>query len=157
MSIGSPDLLVRLRLRRALRGLRERAHDAAARELDLEGIVRVASRLSEPHVRHAGKGRAMGRLSAQRRFRRGMAPRLVRNAAQREARKPWRHPAAEAALRGEAANRATFTRVADVLLREARGYAHNSFKIELARRGIVRALTQAAQGTPPSQSDKKIR
>jgi len=48
-------------------------------------------------------------------------------------------------------------RAADVLLREARGYAHNSFKIELARRGIVRALTQAAQGTPQSQSDKKIR
>jgi xanthine dehydrogenase YagS FAD-binding subunit len=73
------------------------------------------------------------------------------------AHKPWRDPAAEAALRGEAANRATFTRAADVLLREARGYAHNSFKIELARRGIVRALTQAAQGTPQSQSDKKIR
>src|SRR6266404_1792990 len=73
------------------------------------------------------------------------------------AHKPWRDKAAEAALRGEAANRATFTRAADVLLREARGYAHNSFKIELARRGIVRALTQAAQGTPQSQSDKKIR
>src|SRR5215468_1787122 len=73
------------------------------------------------------------------------------------AHKPWRDKAAEAALRGEAANRAAFTRAADVLLREARGYAHNSFKIELARRGIVRALTQAAQGTPQSQSDKKIR
>jgi xanthine dehydrogenase YagS FAD-binding subunit len=73
------------------------------------------------------------------------------------AHKPWRDPAAEAALRGEAANRATFARAAEVLLREARGYAHNSFKIELARRGIVRALTQAAQGTPQSQTDKKIR
>src|SRR5260370_1348863 len=157
MSIGSPDLLVRLRWRRALRGLRERAHDAAARELDLEGIVRVASRLTQQHVRHAGKGRAIGRLSAQRRFRRRMAPRLARLALGGVAHKPWRHPAAEAALRGEAAHRATFTRVADVRLAEARGYAHNSFKIELARRGIVRALTQAAQGTPQSQSDKKIR
>src|SRR5262249_23736829 len=73
------------------------------------------------------------------------------------AHKPWRDKAAEAALRGEAANRAAFTRAADVLLREARGYAHNSFKTEFARRGIVRALTQAAQGTPQSQSDKKIR
>jgi xanthine dehydrogenase YagS FAD-binding subunit len=73
------------------------------------------------------------------------------------AHKPWRDTAAEAALRGEAANRTSFARAADVLLREARGYAHNSFKIELARRGIVRALTQAAQGTPQSQSDKKIR
>src|SRR5947199_393833 len=73
------------------------------------------------------------------------------------AHKPWRDAAAEAALRGEAANRATFARAADVLLRDATSYSHNSFKIELARRGIVRALAQAAQGTPQSQSDKKIR
>src|SRR5262249_55752257 len=73
------------------------------------------------------------------------------------AHKPWRDPAAEAALRGEAANRTSFARAADIVLREARGYAHNAFKIELARRGIVRALTQAAQGMPQSQSDKKIR
>jgi xanthine dehydrogenase YagS FAD-binding subunit len=72
------------------------------------------------------------------------------------AHKPWRDPAAEAALRGQTADRATFTRAADVVLRDARGYAHNSFKIELARRAIVRALTQAARGTPQSQSVKKI-
>ena len=72
------------------------------------------------------------------------------------AQKPWRDTAAEAALRGQAANQATFTRAAELLLRDARGYAHNSFKIDLARRGIVRALTQAAQGTPQSQSSKRI-
>jgi xanthine dehydrogenase YagS FAD-binding subunit len=72
------------------------------------------------------------------------------------AHKPWRDTAAEAALRGQAADRAAFTHAADLLLRDARGYAHNSFKIELARRGIVRALTQAAQGTPQPQSNKKI-
>jgi xanthine dehydrogenase YagS FAD-binding subunit len=72
------------------------------------------------------------------------------------AHKPWRDAAAEAALRGEPADRATFTRAADVLLRGARGYAHNSFKIELAHRAIIRALTQAARGTPQSQSVKKI-
>jgi xanthine dehydrogenase YagS FAD-binding subunit len=72
------------------------------------------------------------------------------------AHKPWRDAAAEAALRGQAANQAAFTHAADVLLRGAKGYAHNSFKIDLARRGIVRALTQAAQGTPQSQSNKKI-
>jgi xanthine dehydrogenase YagS FAD-binding subunit len=72
------------------------------------------------------------------------------------AHKPWRDPAAEAALRGQTADRAAFTRAADVMLRDARGYAHNSFKIELARRAIVRALTQAARGTPQSQSVKKI-
>ena len=73
------------------------------------------------------------------------------------AHKPWRDTAAEAALRGQPANPDSFTRAADLLLREAKGYEHNSFKLELARRGIVRALTQAAQGTPQSQSNKKIR
>jgi xanthine dehydrogenase YagS FAD-binding subunit len=72
------------------------------------------------------------------------------------AHKPWRDAAAEAALRGEPADRATFTRAADVLLRDAKGYAHNSFKIELAHRAVVRALTQAARGTPQSQTVKKI-
>jgi xanthine dehydrogenase YagS FAD-binding subunit len=72
------------------------------------------------------------------------------------AHKPWRDLAAEAALRGQAADQVSFARAAEVLLRDARGYRHNSFKIELARRGIVRALTQAARGRPQSQSVKKI-
>jgi xanthine dehydrogenase YagS FAD-binding subunit len=71
--------------------------------------------------------------------------------------KPWRDAAAEAALRGQSASQASFTQAADLLLRDARGYGHNTFKIDLARRAIVRALTQAAQGTPQSQSVKKIR
>ena len=73
------------------------------------------------------------------------------------AHKPWRHPAAEAIQRGQIANQATFVRAADLLLRDAKGFGHNSFKIDLARRAIVRALTQAANATPQSQSDKKIR
>jgi len=73
------------------------------------------------------------------------------------AHKPWRKAEAEAALRGEAPDRAAFARAADVLLRDARGFAHNAFKIGLARRAIERALTQAAIGTPQSQSTKKIR
>jgi xanthine dehydrogenase YagS FAD-binding subunit len=73
------------------------------------------------------------------------------------AHKPWRDPGVEAGLRGQAANQAAFAQAADQLLRDAKGYGHNTFKIDLARRGIVRALTQAAQGTPQSQSDKKIR
>ena len=40
--------------------------------------------------------------------------------------------------------------------REAKGFGHNSFKIDLARRAIIRALSQAAAGTPQSQSNKKI-
>jgi xanthine dehydrogenase YagS FAD-binding subunit len=73
------------------------------------------------------------------------------------AHKPWRDAAAEAALRGQAADPASFARAADLLLRDAKGFAHNSFKIDLARRAVVRALTQAARGTPQSQSDKTIR
>ena len=73
------------------------------------------------------------------------------------AHKPWRDTAAEAALRGQAADRAAFMHAADLVLRDAKGFAHNAFKIDLARRAIVRALTQASQGTPQSQSEKKIR
>jgi xanthine dehydrogenase YagS FAD-binding subunit len=72
------------------------------------------------------------------------------------AHRPWRDPQAEAVLHGQPANPATFARAADVLLRDAKGYAHNTFKIDLARRCIARALTQAARGTPQSQSSKKI-
>ncbi len=73
------------------------------------------------------------------------------------AHKPWRDTSAEAALRGQAATPAAFTKAADLVLRDAKGFAHNAFKIELARKVIVRALTQAARGTPQSQSNKKIR
>jgi xanthine dehydrogenase YagS FAD-binding subunit len=73
------------------------------------------------------------------------------------AHKPWRNLAAEAALRGQDAGRTAFARAADSVLGEAKGFAHNAFKIELARRAIIRALTQAAQGTPQVQSIKKIR
>jgi xanthine dehydrogenase YagS FAD-binding subunit len=73
------------------------------------------------------------------------------------AHKPWRDAAAEAALRGRPANEATFAESADVLLANAKGFSHNAFKIDLARRATSRALMQAANATPQSQSDKKIR
>ena len=72
------------------------------------------------------------------------------------AHKPWRVLEAEAALRGQKADDAAFARAADLLLRGAKGYAHNSFKIELARRTAIRTLKQAANGTPQVQSNKKI-
>jgi xanthine dehydrogenase YagS FAD-binding subunit len=72
------------------------------------------------------------------------------------AHKPWRNAQAEAALRGRPPSEATFTQAADVILREAKGLGHNGFKIDLARRAIIRALSQAARGTPQSQSNKKI-
>jgi xanthine dehydrogenase YagS FAD-binding subunit len=71
--------------------------------------------------------------------------------------KPWRDLDVEAALRGQTAGRAAFTHAAEQLLRDAKGFAYNAFKIDLARRAIVRALTQAAHGTPQSQSSKKVR
>jgi len=46
---------------------------------------------------------------------------------------------------------------ANLLMRDAKGFAHNGFKIDLARRAIVRALSQAARGTPQSQAEKWIR
>jgi xanthine dehydrogenase YagS FAD-binding subunit len=73
------------------------------------------------------------------------------------AHKPWRNRAAEAELADAPPTRESFARAAEALLREARGFGHNDFKIDLARRAVVRALTQAAAGTPQSQSDKRIR
>jgi xanthine dehydrogenase YagS FAD-binding subunit len=73
------------------------------------------------------------------------------------AHKPWRRTEAEDRLAGKTADRQAFADVADILLDGARGYEHNAFKIDLARRAIVRALGQAAAGTPQSQVDKRIR
>jgi xanthine dehydrogenase YagS FAD-binding subunit len=72
------------------------------------------------------------------------------------AHKPWRDLQAEAALRDQEPTEANFKRAAEMLLRDAKGFAHNAFKIGLAERAIIRALTQAARGTPQSQSDKRI-
>ncbi len=72
------------------------------------------------------------------------------------AHKPWRKAEAEAALRGKAANEAAFAQAADIVLHDAKGFGGNTFKIDLARRTLVRALSQAARGMPQSQSNKKI-
>jgi xanthine dehydrogenase YagS FAD-binding subunit len=71
--------------------------------------------------------------------------------------KPWRSPDVEAALRGKTADEQAFAHAANLLLRDAKGFSHNAFKIDLARRAVVRALTQAANGTPQIQSSKKVR
>lgn len=67
------------------------------------------------------------------------------------AHKPWRSTSAEQACVGQAPDEATFRRSAALLLQGAAaqgvGVGSNAFKIALARRAIVRALTQAAQGT----------
>jgi xanthine dehydrogenase YagS FAD-binding subunit len=73
------------------------------------------------------------------------------------AHKPWRNRDAEAQLAGAPPTRESFARAAETVLRDARGFGHNDFKIELARRAMLRALSQAARGTPQSQADKRIR
>jgi xanthine dehydrogenase YagS FAD-binding subunit len=62
--------------------------------------------------------------------------------------KPWRARAAEAALAGVRPNPESFRRAAEAALAEARPSGDNAFKIELARRIALRALTLAAVGTP---------
>jgi xanthine dehydrogenase YagS FAD-binding subunit len=62
--------------------------------------------------------------------------------------KPWRAREAEQILAGVRPDVAAFGRAADVALADARPSGDNAFKIELARRIVVRALTLAAAGTP---------
>ena len=61
------------------------------------------------------------------------------------AHKPWRALEAERALQGRSPDAESFRRAADVAMRDAQGYEHNTFKIELAKRTIVRALTEVAR------------
>ena len=62
--------------------------------------------------------------------------------------KPWRPHAAEKILADASADAATFRRAAEAALAEAKPSGDNLFKIELAKRIIVRALALAAAGTP---------
>jgi xanthine dehydrogenase YagS FAD-binding subunit len=73
------------------------------------------------------------------------------------AHKPWRDRALEEVLRGKPPTEANFAGFARDFLRKAQGRGQNDFKIELGRRTIVRALMQAARGTPQNQSDKVVR
>jgi xanthine dehydrogenase YagS FAD-binding subunit len=63
--------------------------------------------------------------------------------------KPWRARQAEAALAGRDADQAAFADAASLALAAARPSGDNAFKIELARRLVIRALRQATEGTPP--------
>ncbi len=72
------------------------------------------------------------------------------------AHKPWRNREAEALLEGRPATRESFQAAADLIVAEAKPQSENGFKIDLARRAIVRGLEQAAAGTPQSLSDKRI-
>lgn len=54
------------------------------------------------------------------------------------AHKPWRVPEAEELLVGKTPTREHFESAADLVLEGAQGFGHNDFKIELARRAIIR-------------------
>ena len=60
------------------------------------------------------------------------------------AHKPWRDRAVEALLIGRTVSRETFSAAADALLQDAEPLEHNGFKVKLARRAIIRALSDAA-------------
>lgn len=62
------------------------------------------------------------------------------------AHKPWRDKAVEQLLKGKPVSRENFVAAADAMLRDAQPLEHNAFKIKLARRAIVRALSDAAVG-----------
>lgn len=59
--------------------------------------------------------------------------------------RPWRSPEAERALTGKRPNTAAFRTAADAALQGARPQSENAFKIELAKRCLVHAMSQTAQ------------
>jgi xanthine dehydrogenase YagS FAD-binding subunit len=62
--------------------------------------------------------------------------------------KPWRARTAEQVLTGSPPDPKVFGEAAKAALADAKPSGDNAFKIELAQRIIVRALTLAAKGTP---------
>jgi xanthine dehydrogenase YagS FAD-binding subunit len=62
--------------------------------------------------------------------------------------KPWRARAAEFVLAGASPGPEAYRRAAKAALADAKPSGDNLFKIELAQRILVRALTLAAAGTP---------
>ena len=59
------------------------------------------------------------------------------------AHKPWRAQEAERALIGQPLELASVRKAAEIALSKATAYEHNRFKIELAKRTIVRAMLEA--------------
>lgn len=59
------------------------------------------------------------------------------------AHKPWRLTEAENFLKGKTASEATFRQAADLVMKGAKGYGHNNFKLKLAPNTLVEALKTA--------------
>jgi xanthine dehydrogenase YagS FAD-binding subunit len=66
--------------------------------------------------------------------------------------KPWRSAEAEHVLTGAAADEKTFHAAAEAAMKSATPHKYNRFKIELAKRAIVRALASATQSKAEGQS-----
>lgn len=62
------------------------------------------------------------------------------------AHKPWRALEAEKILANAKADDTIFKKAAEAAMKDAKALSHNGYKIELAKRAIVRALKKAAEG-----------
>ncbi|UWU85609.1 xanthine dehydrogenase family protein subunit M [Bradyrhizobium yuanmingense] len=122
------DLIVAVRLPPAARGFAAHARYLKVRERTSYafGVVSAAAALRIENGRIAQARLALGGVAA----------------------KPWRARAAEDVLKGVAPTADAFQEAARRALESAKPSGDNAFKIELARRIVMRALTLAAAGTP---------
>jgi xanthine dehydrogenase YagS FAD-binding subunit len=60
--------------------------------------------------------------------------------------KPWRAERSEQVLAGKNASPEIFRQAAELAIEGAKPYKDNAFKVEMARRAVVRALTTVSQG-----------
>ncbi|MBR0831034.1 xanthine dehydrogenase family protein subunit M [Bradyrhizobium manausense] len=127
-ALGSGDLIVAVRLPPAARGFAAHARYLKVRERTSYAfaVVSAAAALRVENGKIAEARLALGGVAA----------------------KPWRVRAAEQVLTGAAPNAASFLEAAQLALSGAKPSGDNAFKIELARRIVVRALTHSAAGTP---------
>ncbi|WP_063692449.1 FAD binding domain-containing protein [Bradyrhizobium stylosanthis] len=122
------DLIVAVRLLAAARGFATHARYLKVRERTSYAfaVVSAAAALRIENGKIAEARLALGGVAA----------------------KPWRARAAEDVLRNVAPTADAFQEAAWRALTDAKPSGDNAFKIELARRIVVRALTLAAAGTP---------
>ncbi|MBR1178145.1 xanthine dehydrogenase family protein subunit M [Bradyrhizobium sp. KB893862 SZCCT0404] len=122
------DLIVAVRLPAAARGFATHARYLKVRERTSYAfaVVSAAAALRIENGKIAEARLALGGVAA----------------------KPWRGRAAEDVLRNVAPTADAFQEAAWRALTDAKPSGDNAFKIELARRIVVRALTLAAAGTP---------
>ncbi|MFT4115494.1 FAD binding domain-containing protein [Bradyrhizobium sp.] len=122
------DLIVAVRLPAAARGFAAHARYLKVRERTSYAfaVVSAAAALRIENGKVAEARIALGGVAA----------------------KPWRAHAAEDVLKGVAPAADAFQEAAWRALGEAKPSGENAYKIELARRIVVRALTLAAAGTP---------